>query len=364
MKFDLQILENYLEKGLIEKNPHPYLPIDIWNYTRKCQYEGVWDDITLSMRGMIIDRDGNVIASAFKKFFNYEEVESSGQIPQVGDYVYVQEKLDGSLGILFNYDNNWHLATKGSFVSEQAKRGMKILESRYKLSYFQQEMVYLCEIIYPENRIVVDYKQKENIIFLGVTSEGKELHWTTAKAVLKSSGISEKHIVKTEQHFAFGSSLYISLKNKNLENKEGFVLRFQPGNFRMKIKFEEYVRLHKLITSFSNIDIWEALHRGKDIENEILDRVPDEFDNWVKSKIKEIRLQFSSIEKEALDLFQTFSNQGNTSKAEYSKWVQTQRKTLHPILYNIFDGKDYNKIIWKMIRPSYQKPFWEKKENL
>jgi RNA ligase len=365
MKFDLKILNSYLERDLIEKNPHPTLPIDIWNYTRKCQYSNSWDSITLAMRGTIIDGKGKVVASSFKKFFNFEEVEASGQIPQRGDYVYVQEKLDGSLGILFYYEEEWHLATKGSFVSEQAKRGMDIIKSKFQLGCFVTEMTYLCEIIYPENRIVVDYGGKEDIIFIGATSDGEELHWTTAKSIFKASGIPEKNIVKTEQHFAFDTELYKSLKTKNLFNKEGFVLRFQPGNFRMKIKFEEYVRLHKLLTNFSNLDIWEALKQGKNLEKEILNKVPDEFDFWVKNKIEEIRGEFSKIEKEALDLYEIYTNsqETQTTKAEYSKWVQTQEKSLRPILYSIFDGKDYDKSIWRIIRPEYQKPFWEKNEN-
>lgn len=363
MKYNLQILNQYLERGLIEKNPHPKLPIDIWNYSRACQYQGGWDDITLSMRGTIIDKQGNVIASAFKKFFNWEEIKDLNQIPDRSEYVYVQEKLDGSLGILFHYENEWRLATKGSFVSEQAKRGLEIIKSKFQLGSFLTEMTYLCEIIYPENRIVVDYKGKEDIIFIGATSQGEELHWTTAKSIFKASGIPEKNIVKTEQYFSFGEDLYDSLKAKNINNKEGFVLRFQPGNFRMKIKFEEYVRLHKLLTSFSNLDIWQSLKEGKDIEKEILDRVPDEFDLWVKNKIKEIRNEFLEIENEAQNLYKTYLEsilEAQTTKAEYSKWVQSQKKSLQPILYSIFDGKDYQKIIWRMIRPEYQKPFWEK----
>ena len=30
----------------------------------------------------------------------------------------------------------------------------------------------------------------------------------------------------------------------------------------------------------------------------------------------------------------------------------------------MWDGKDYDQIIWKMIRPKYQKPFWNKEEEI
>jgi RNA ligase len=101
MKYDIEILNDYISRGLLEKNPHPSLPIAVYNYSREVQYENNWDDITLAMRGTIIDDEGYVVASAFPKFFNYEEV--ADKVPLRGDYVYVQEKVDGSLGLLFYY---------------------------------------------------------------------------------------------------------------------------------------------------------------------------------------------------------------------------------------------------------------------
>ena len=147
-RFDLKVIQEYIDKGLIEKNDHPNLPISIYNYSRECQFSEAWDDITLNMRGTVIDKEGNVIALAFPKFFNYEEV--INEIPVKGDYVYVQDKMDGSLGILFWYDGEWHLATKGSFTSDQAKKGMEILKKKYKFfeQTFMTHVTYIIEIIY------------------------------------------------------------------------------------------------------------------------------------------------------------------------------------------------------------------------
>ena len=72
MKFDLNILNDYLEKGLVVKNDHPTLPISIYNYSRTCQYENNWDEITKQCRGLILDNEGYVVAKTFNKFFNME----------------------------------------------------------------------------------------------------------------------------------------------------------------------------------------------------------------------------------------------------------------------------------------------------
>ena len=42
-----KILNKYHEDGLLYKQVHPTLPLVIWNYTEKVQYEKLWDEITL-----------------------------------------------------------------------------------------------------------------------------------------------------------------------------------------------------------------------------------------------------------------------------------------------------------------------------
>ena len=359
-KYDIKILNDYLERGLLEKKDHPSLPISIYNYSRECQFNKMWDEVTLNMRGTIIDKEGNVVALAFKKFFNYEEIKD--QIPTKGDYVYVQDKMDGSLGILFYYDDEWHLATKGSFTSDQAKKGMEILKSKYILDSFITHVTYLVEIVYPQNRIVVDYGNKENVFFLSASAEGEELHWTTALSVFKASGIKQKDIVKTEQHFSFGEDLYKRLKELNKKNSEGFILRFQPGNFRMKIKFEEYVRLHKLLTSFSNVDIWEYLRDKKDL-NFLLERVPDEFDIWVKNSISLLKKEYLKIEDKAKGIMERSIKSGVYTRKEIAEILNKEEPLYRSIIFNMLDDKDYSSMIWKSIKPEYQKPFWNKEDE-
>ena len=124
----LKTLEKYYQNGLVLKQKHPRLNLTIWNYAAKVQYEKLWDDVTLRCRGLITDENGKIIIQPFKKFFNYEEVVN--EIPTNNDYVYVQEKIDGSLGILFFYEGEWIMSTRGSFTSEQSQRGLEILKKK------------------------------------------------------------------------------------------------------------------------------------------------------------------------------------------------------------------------------------------
>jgi len=70
---NLETLHRYYEDGLLYNQTHPTLPLTIWNYTEKVQYEGLWDEVTLQCRGLVTDDNGNIVARPFKKFFNIEE---------------------------------------------------------------------------------------------------------------------------------------------------------------------------------------------------------------------------------------------------------------------------------------------------
>jgi RNA ligase len=368
MKLTKNILDAYVNEGWLIRQSHPTLPLSIYNYSQATQYEGKWDEVTLSCRGVITDDEtGEVVVKPFSKFFNYEEVPN--EVPwESSEYVYVQDKMDGSLGILFNYKNQWIMATRGSFTSEQAIKGLEILKSKYMLDSFEPSVAYICEIIYPENRIVVDYGSKKKIVFLGVVLNRSwnwnaggddELHWTTACAYFRMSGIKKSDIVKTEQVFnGLGPDMYNLLKSKNTDNAEGFVLRFHPSNTRVKIKFEDYVKLHRVLTNCSSYDIWENLMTFDKLPEEMLKDVPDEFYDWVRAVENRLRKEYNTVFHIHMAYFSSIVRDGLEAK-EFALRIQTLKDVNHSLLFAIYNNKldVIKKTIWKIIKPEYEKPF-------
>ena len=358
MVVDINIINEYVEKGLVEKNSHPTLPIAIYNYSREVQYEGKWDNITKMCRALVLDNNGNVIAKGFDKFFNMEEHESS-EIPNETFEVF--EKMDGSLGLLFWYEGQWIFASKGSFTSDQAIKGREML-SKYDIQPIPKGYTTLVEIIYPENIIVCNYFDEESLVVLSMISNanGKELDYSSLIQICETTGMP---LVKRYD----GIDDYKTLKSIIKSDQEGFVLRFRNG-FRMKIKGEEYVRLHRILTGFSNISIWEVLKNGEDI-NEYLERVPDEFDKWVKKVVSDLRYSHFQISERAGKMFDYHmygkynDKEPVTDRKEFAEWVLKQDKFLQPILFKMFDKKDYSSYIWQKIRPTYTKPFWQKENE-
>lgn len=332
-------IKPYLEEKFISEQKHPEIDLWIYNYTSKAQYEKKWDEITMMCRGLILDNNGKIIARPFKKFFNMEEhIQKNGKLPSEDFKVY--EKYDGSLGILYWLNDEPRLATRGSFTSEQAKKGTEILHTKFKHYPFNKRLTYLFEIIYPKNRIVIDYKGKEELILLAVidTETGEEL---------PLENFSEFPIAKI-----YGGITDIKkLKEMQEDNKEGYVIKFDSG-LRLKLKFEEYVRLHRLVTETSSKRIWEYLKENKPVD-ELLDKVPDEFFKWVKEKIETLQKEYSLIEEEARKEFNNIKR--IEARKEFAQ--EAVKKRTKAILFRMLDNEDYSEVIWMMIKPKAENPF-------
>lgn len=351
--FDLNILNSYLEKGLLERNPHPSLPIAIWNYSRTCQYSAAWDEITLNMRATTLDEEGNLVGRAFKKFFNMEELK---EIPNEKFEVF--EKLDGSLITVFRFKGELVVTSKGSFTSDQAVGARKFIDEIEAERIFKEGYTYLFEYIAPENRIVVDYGNVRELRALAIL-----INETGEEASYPELICLAVHCIPVVKRF-LGIKDYKELKSIIKENEEGFIVKFESG-LRMKIKGEEYVRLHRLLTNFSNVDIWELLRDGRDID-EFLDRVPDEFDAWVRKTIKDLRYHKYAVGERAGKIHDYFryGKYGDVhpepTKKEFAEHLEFCKvePSIRAICFAMWDKKNYDHIIWKIIRPQYQKPFW------
>jgi T4 RnlA family RNA ligase len=335
MDLSLRILNKYRNEGLLYSQVHPTLPLTIWNYTEKVQYEALWDEVTLSCRGLVTDDRAVVYARPFKKFFNIEE----GKHTPTSEFE-VFEKMDGSLGIMFKYNGEVICATRGSFASDQA-----VWMSKFAKEYNYQDIIvdgftYLFEIIYPENRIVVNYGDQERLVLLGIikTESGEELPYDDISfegwdIVNKYDGIRD----------------YSELKSKIDNNAEGFVVRFSNGD-RMKIKGEEYLRLHKVMTNLSTTAVWEVLSNGGSMDD-LLKDVPDEFYGKVKEYEKSLIVQFNQLEEEYQNHFDSIRGLGIRKF-----FAQTAILFQHPsILFGMLDGKDISPMIWKIVKPEFKK---------
>lgn len=240
--------------------------LSLFCYTKNAVFEKKWDAITLLSRGLIVDpREERVVATPFSKFFNVGETGET--IPDLAFETF--EKVDGSLIIVYWHDGYWRTATKGSFSSDQARWAAQHIAA-YDLRCLDKGTTYLAEAVYPENRIVVHYTEAGLVLLAAYDGAGYEVPFDEIKCVGDRLGwhVANRH--------AYSSVSDLIAKAKLLPpSEEGFVLRFENG-LRLKVKGDEYKRIHALISRCTPLAMWEAMAAGDDL-NTLRRDLPEEF---------------------------------------------------------------------------------------
>lgn len=348
-------LDKLVDEGWVNRQKHPNLDLYIYNYSQATQFEKYWNEYTIMCRGLILDGDGTIIAKPFSKFFNVGE-HSPGEIPYGEDFI-VTEKMDGSLGIGFLYNDEFMVATRGSFTSEQAIFAKKFLDERIKLPHsFDGNLTFLFEIIYPENRIVCDYNGETRMTLLAVIENetGNEYSNKFMNEIYDDvfTDIVEQHTINDLK----------DINSLERDNSEGVVIRFESG-FRVKVKWEEYVRLHRIVTGVSTKTVWEYMKEGKDFK-ELIEKVPDEFYEWIRKTQTNLHFKYDHYVTQVglwyddwLDVYKT----EDSDRKEYAMWLKNHVPSKwHSALWKRYDCRDFSEVIWKAIEPEFEKPFQNK----
>jgi RNA ligase len=280
---DENLYRQMVAEGYVRENPHPSLPLTILGYTEKAQFERKWNDATINCRGLIVDHNREIVARPWKKFFNAGE---GNILFDMNDRVEVTDKMDGSLGILYPLVDEpkdgmgYAISTRGSFTSDQAIHATRIWQDKYALKmcvfskYALMRFTFLFEIIYPENRIVLNYGELDDLVLLGAvhTDLGYYIGPNDAATWLQWDGpVAPVFSYKTMQEV---------VNAPDRHNAEGFVLR--SGTKMIKVKQTDYVELHKLVTNLSERTVWSALRDGKTVE-ELAVLFPDEFHEFIRT---------------------------------------------------------------------------------
>ncbi|WP_327726377.1 T4 RnlA family RNA ligase [Streptomyces sp. NBC_00487] len=382
-----------LEAGHVTRKPHPELPLSIYTYTRTCQYERVWNRVTTRCRGLVADDGtGEIVALPLPKFFNVGEHEA-GQpyAPSLPDEPFeVYDKVDGSLAVVFHYAGRWRVASKGSFVSVQATWAQRLLDGK-DTSGLVPGVTYLAEILYPENRIVVDYGDRRDIVLLAAfAQDGTEVALSEAATGWRGIG----SVVTVWPAVPLGELLAMTDANRlpggtaaTGTDAEGFVLRFASG-VRAKAKFAEYVRLHKVLTGVTERDIWrghgiqrfaglpakqvaQALNcSAEDIVatggrplDALLEQVPDEFDAWVRGVVAGIEKQVEDRERAIDEAFRSVAHLAGDRGAFARAVRELPDAAVRPAMFLRLDGRPTELVTYRSTRPEASDPFKNDEEN-
>ena len=347
---DIKNLELMLKDHYILRQVHPTLPLSIYNYSQDATFDNVWNHETMTCRGLIVDREDNVIARPFRKFFNLNDIRQPGtmeaNLPKTAPTV--TEKMDGSLGIYWIYRGYEGIATRGSFTSEQSQWATRYLKNYWSTKFYTiacDGFTPVFEIIYHENRIVVDY-DFEGLILLSVirNSDGSEIARPELVEMFKGIGFP---LVRE-----FNKSL-AQIVSENVKNSEGYVLCW-PGKtpgipHRVKAKFPDYMRLHKLITGVSPKSLHRMLMEGHDPISAMGEGLPSTFVEWMEHWTKLFHDEYDRILKSSTDIY----NDLESKSSHYTRKQIAEEFLKHlefkSVLFLMLDKRPVEEQVWKQV---------------
>ena len=278
---------------------------------------------------------GEVVARPFDKFFNWGE----GGRKSRSHIVDITEKLDGSLGILYRENGAYRIATRGNFESEQALWATDFLNRNYNLSDLDSALTLLFEIIYPENRIVVDYGDREDLVLIGVRNRHTGDDWFFYPAMYE---LAHRFGFSLPQVYHFNSVTDILAATDTLDaNSEGWVVRFADGQ-RFKIKGDRYIELHRLVTQATFNRVLKAVASGQ-LEMMIAG-VPDEFLTDIKIWQAEIAAKVEEVKARVKSAFEQAPKE---DRKTFALWVREHYPDDAPYLFAMLDGRDISDLIYK-----------------
>ena len=226
----------------------------ILNYTVRATYSRAWNEATVACRGLILDDADRVVARPFPKFFGPSEPDAPA-IPS-GRPMEITTKLDGSLGIAYTHpDGGTRLATRGSLTSHQAIEATRIWHEKYSHVVVPEGVTPLFEIIYPDNRVVLDYGDMRDLVLIalidietGADIDTASFEWPGPRAEAVS--------------FADFGALVNHIATAGEADREGYVARFAADeaapHMRFKLKFPSYVAAHRVAFGLTSTRVWEA----------------------------------------------------------------------------------------------------------
>lgn len=282
MKFNIETLNEYVDKTIVCVEKHPNANLYIYGYFQDNDKPRIWDDISIHCRGMIVDGDGNIVEHPFKKFWTFKQYLNKNMILLNDNQIMrmpqgkfrILEKVDGTMCTLYWLNDKPYLATQRSFTNPKALEATKILYEKHlkDIRKLDKRYTYIFEAVYPESNVLIDYGDTRDLYLIGMID----------KQTCKPMELPDIGFMKAYDYTSqYGHITNLNdLASLNLPNQEGFVLYFENGEM-IKLKFPWYQEVHSQLDSIIACEK-KIYCKQHELRNKmgIKERIVSNFDVW------------------------------------------------------------------------------------
>jgi hypothetical protein len=229
------------------------------------------DPVVQAARGPILDesRDWAFVSRPFDKFFNHGEGHAA---PIDWPTARVQEKVDGSLCVLYHHAGKWHVATTGTPNAGGQVNGCgftfadlfwRTFDAMGLLRPAQYDCSFMFELSSPWNRIVVRYPEPRLTLLAVRSVEGFYIEPERFAFLYP--------VVRSFPLGSFDEAL-ATFAHMDPLKQEGYVVVDGRGN-RVKVKHPGYVAIHHMRDGFGPRRVLEVIRSGE--TSELLTHFPE-----------------------------------------------------------------------------------------
>ena len=323
---------------------------DVFGGEEPIDYEEFWysyDGFYRECRSIVID----VILEAlvivpYDKFFNLNEGEETSfesVMKRINEakVVEISNKLDGSMQCASFYNGRIVMAGSQAIDPEcswRLKDGLRMLDDdpNYgSLIRWNADKTFIFEFISLDDAHVVNYtKEQEGLYLIGVR-DNKTGETYSYREVLK---IAESYGIKTTELFDKTlEQIVTELDDVKSNEAEGFVLNID--GFRVKIKYNDYCGIHRILSSISSINLI-IKNIADDTFDDLISKVPDAY-RWRIDKVaKIVWAHINACHYETKEYYKQISS---LPIKDAMIWIDTNVPRLfRGYVVSMYKGKDVN----------------------
>ena len=304
-------------------------------------------DGRLNMRGIVFI-DEKIVALPFPKFFNLGEVKYTKDLDMT-KIKFANEKIDGSLISVFKLNGKFYCKSMKSIESDVSKESQKYFDNSLNIRLHAFDKISrglspMYEYVSSTCKIVIDYG-KSKMFYLGSRDmKTGEIHYPNESDAL---------VVDAPCQFFDSEEINKYLKTSNVE---GVVVTLEDGQM-VKLKTEEYCKLHRIVSNFSDKNIIESIIDKT--YDDLIGQLQQNNLNEYKEKAFIINENFwnryRDIEEYVTERFDELNLKYSTRK-EIAMHMQFSSMIVpwsHAMIFKLLDKRPIKELIFKRLREEF-----------
>lgn len=292
---ELNFIQQMKDSSLVKERKLPD-GISSLNFTRDAFHKGEWNELSVKARGMFVDKNGNIIARSYDKFFNFEEVEETSIESLKKNLIFpikIYQKENGFLGILSVYNGELLFCSKSQTSKSEQGDFARIFKTIFEREYANSledikkfissngvSMIF--EVISPQDRHILDYSNESKCYLLDIIYnkiDVEKFEYVKLQKIAKKFELPWKHTYGCYNPIA-REAFFNSLENHTIEypniwRGEGWIFEDARGfQFKQKTNFYKFWKMVRGCMKQENIPLEPPLETFRE---EIRDKIREDY---------------------------------------------------------------------------------------